>query len=128
MRRVQYDVETPEAYLEALEDDWRREKLLELREMIKEFGPHLVEGIDYKMLSYRDGEEILFGLNAQKHYVSLYVGDIKKIDPDGALLQGLNLGKGCIRFSKSKAIGATRIAEFIQRAVEMSKRGEDLNC
>jgi hypothetical protein len=32
------------------------------------------------MLSYSDQRGIVFGLNAQKHYVSLYVGDAKKID------------------------------------------------
>lgn len=125
---MQYDVRTPEEYVKALEGDWRREKLLKLRALIQEAGPELVEGIDYKMLSYRDERGILFGLNAQKHYVSLYVGDIKKIDPDGTLLQGLNVGKGCIRFSKSTAIESTGIAAFIQRAVEMSRRGEDTGC
>ena len=125
---MQYDVKTPEEYLEALEDDWRREKLLELRKLIKEIGPDLVEGIDYKMLSYRDERGILFGLNAQKHYVSLYAGNIEKIDPEGTLLQGLNLGKGCVRFSKTTEVGKTGVAEFLRRAMEMWKRGEDLDC
>jgi len=43
-------------------------------------------------------------LNAQKNYISLYVGDRHKIDPEMKLLKGLNLGKGCIRISKSKSI------------------------
>ena len=68
---MQYDVRTPVEYLEALEDDWRREKLLELRSIIMEYGPELTEEIQYKMLSYRDERGPVFGLNAQKHYVSL---------------------------------------------------------
>lgn len=125
---MQYDVSTPEEYLSRLENDWRREKLLELREIILTCGPDLTEGIDYKMLSYRDERGIVFGLNAQKHYVALYVGDAKKIDPDGTLLAGLDVGKGCIRFTKSKAVSDTRIREFIQRAVELWKSGADIDC
>lgn len=125
---MQYDVQTPTEYMQALEDDWRRERVEELRSIIKSYGPELVEGIDYKMLTYRNDEDIVFGLNAQKHYVSLYVGDIKKIDPDGTLLQGLNLGKGCIRLSKSKRIADTRLEEFIERVIDMSRRGEDIDC
>lgn len=125
---MQYDVQTPQEYMQVLEDDWRREKLEELRALIKSYAPELVEGIDYKMLSYRDDKEIVFGLNAQKNYVSLYVGDVKKIDPDGSLLEGLNVGKGCIRFTKSKVIAKTRIREFLERAIDMWRRGEDIYC
>jgi len=125
---MQYDVRTPVEYLEALEDDWRREKLLELRSIIMQYGPELTEEIQYKMLSYRDERGPVFGLNAQKHYVSLYVGHAEKIDPDGSLLSGLNVGKGCIRFSKSKQIADTRIRQFVQRALDMRRRGEDIDC
>lgn len=125
---MQYDVQTPEEYMRALDDDWRREKLEELRSIIRSCAPDLIEGIRYKMLSYGDGQELLFGLNAQKHYVSFYVGDASKIDPDGSLLEGLNVGKGCIRFTKTKDIAKTRIEEFIQRAVELWKQGEDVYC
>lgn len=125
---MQYDVQTPQEYMQMLEDDWRREKLEELRAIIKSCAPELTEGIDYKMLCYRDDKEIVFGLNAQKHYVSLYVGDVTKIDPDGSLLAGLNVGKGCIRFTKSKVISQTGIREFLERAVDMWRRGEDIDC
>lgn len=125
---IQYDVQTPEEYLDLLEDDWRREKLLELRDIILTHGPDLVEGIDYKMLSYRDERGIALALNAQKHHVALYVGDVHKVDPDGTLLAGLNVGKGCIRFTKTKVVSKTRIAEFIARAIDMWKKGEDIDC
>ena len=125
---MQYNVRTPQEYLAALDDDWRREKLETLRIIIHSHGPDLVEGINYKMLCYRDSRGILFHLNAQKNYVSLYVGDAKKVDPDGSLLGSLNVGKGCIRFSKSTAISDTGIGEFVRRAIDMWKRGEDVAC
>lgn len=125
---MQYDVQTPEEYMQALDHDWRRDTLEELRALIHQHGPDLVEDIAYKMLRYSDAEEGIFGLNAQKHYVSLYVGDIKKIDPDGSLLKGLNMGKGCIRFSKTKVVSETGIEEFITRTIDMSRKGKDIDC
>jgi uncharacterized protein YdhG (YjbR/CyaY superfamily) len=125
---MQYDVETAQEYLHALADDWRREKVEELRAIIMECDPDLREEIRYKMLAYCHEGDIVFGLNAQKGYVSLYVGDAKKIDPEGGLLKGLSVGKGCIRFAKSKRIAATGIREFIERTVAMVRRGEDVYC
>ncbi|MNR96531.1 hypothetical protein D3C86_603350 [compost metagenome] len=125
---MQYDVTTPEAYLEALEPDWRRETLLQLRGLIQAQAPELVEGIDYKMLSYRDATGIVFGLNAQKHYVSFYVGNASTVDPDGSLLAGLDHGKGCIRFKKSVTVSKTPIDAFIARAAELNRRGVDTGC
>ena len=112
---MQYAATTPAEYLAQLDDDWRREKIQQLRALIQAQAPFLTEDINYKMLGYGDANGRLFHLNAQKNYVSLYVGDAAKIDPDGALLAGLNVGKGCIRFTKSVSIPETRIDEFIAR-------------
>lgn len=125
---MQYDVTTPEEYLKVLEADWRRDTLMNLRGLIKAKAPELVEGIAYKMLSYSDGTGIVFGLNAQKHYVSFYVGNASTIDADGSLLAGLDCGKGCIRFKKSVPVESTRIEEFIERAVALSRTGVDIGC
>lgn len=123
-----YDVKSPEEYLKQLPDDWRHEKVNALREIIKDKRPKLTEKINYKMLAYGDDDNIVFCLNAQKNYVSLYVGNASKVDPDGRLLKGLNVGKGCIRFTKSVEISDTRIDEFVKRAVEMWENGEDFDC
>ena len=125
---MQYDVKTPEEYIEALGEDWRLEKLEYLRQLIKSKGPQFKEKIDYKMLSYSDDQGTIFYLNAQKNYVSLYVGDAKKVDPDGSLLKGIDVGKGCIRFKKSVAILDTRIDEFVVRAVTLWNEGVDIGC
>lgn len=123
-----YDVKTPKEYLQQLPDDWRQEKVKALRAIIKGKGPALTEKINYKMLAYGDSENIVFCLNAQKNYVSLYVGNASKVDPDGTLLEGLNRGKGCIRFTKSIDVSNTRIDEFVERAIEMWEQGEDFDC
>ncbi|TQV89329.1 iron chaperone [Aliikangiella coralliicola] len=125
---MQYDVKTPAEYLDNLEDDWRREKLGVLRALIKKTAPDLVEGIHYKMLSYQDERGVIFHLNAQKNYVSLYVGDARKIDPEGLLLKGIDVGKGCIRFKKSTPIDTTNIAQFLKKLISLWKKGEDIGC
>lgn len=111
-----YAVGTPDEYLNALEADWRRDTLYALRHLILQHAPELRETIRYKMLSYDDDRGPVFGLNAQKGYVSLYVGNAANVDPTGMLLGGLNRGKGCIRFTKSVNVAVTRIDEFIARA------------
>lgn len=123
-----YDAKTPDDYMDQLDDDWRRGKLEALRNIIKAKDPDLVERINYKMLCYGDEETAVFHLNAQKQYVSLYVGNAAKIDPDGALLAGLNVGKGCIRFRKTDQIADTKIDVFIARAINLWRRGEDAGC
>ena len=125
---MQYDAKTPAESLRLLDDDWRRETLLELRTLLLEFEPGIEESVHYRMLGYGKGEDFVFHLNAQKGYVSLYCGDASKIDPEGTLLAGLNVGKGCIRFSKSRRVADTRIDEFIHRAVQRWKAGEDVGC
>jgi len=125
---MQYDAKTPAEYMKMLEDDWRKEKLQGLRALVKSEAPELKEGITYKMLSYSDRQGPVFQLNAQKNSVNLYVGDAKKVDPDGSLLAGLDCGKGCIRFKKSSAIGDTRIGEFIQRVARIRRNGGDVDC
>lgn len=125
---MQYDVQTPGEYLSVLENDWRRDTLLVLRELIRKNAPELSETIKYKMLSYEDDRGPVFGLNAQKGYVSFYVGNVEKVDPAGELLGNLDHGKGCIRFRRSTRIADTRIEAFISRAAAMRRRGADMDC
>lgn len=125
---MQYEVNIPAEYIDALAIDWRRKTLENVRALIKLKAPNLKEGINYKMLSYSDHKGIPFHLNAQKSYVSLYVGDIKKIDLDGTLLEGVDTGKGCIRFTKSIDVANTQIDEFIERAIHLWDKGVNIGC
>jgi len=125
---MQYDVSSPLEYVEALDLDWRKEKLLQLRDIILHQDSEIQESISYKMLCFKLNNSVLFHLNAQRGYVSLYCGNTKKIDPNEDLLKGLNIGKGCIRFSKTKDISKTDIEKFIKLAVLLHKEGRDLGC
>ena len=125
---MQYDVSSPPEYMQSLDEDWRKEKLQTLRTIILQQDSEIQEIINYKMLCFKLNDSELFHLNAQKNYVSLYCGNTKLIDPSGDLLAGLSLGKGCIRFTKTKKLSKTRIEEFIQRAVSLVKEGKDISC
>ena len=80
------------------------------------------------MLSYGDERGAVFALNAQKGYVSFYVGNADKVDPSGELLGNLDRGKGCIRFKKSVKVPDTAIGAFISRAAAMRRQGGDIDC
>lgn len=125
---MQYDVKNSKEYLELLEDDWRKEKLLAIRQIILTYAPELEEVIRYKMLNYGQDDNYVFALNAQKHYVSLYVGTIDKVKNAETLLAGYNYGKGCIRVKKSIKIENTGLEPFIHKTVDMWRAGEDTAC
>ncbi len=125
---MQYSATTPSDYIAQLDEDWRRPTLLAIRAIIQTHAPELTEDIHHKMLGYADGDTHVFHLNAQKGYVSLYVGNAAKIDPTGEMLAGLNVGKGCIRFSKTKTVEGSQIDAFIARAIEIWRSGEDIAC
>ena len=125
---MQYDVKNSDEYLELLEDDWRKEKLLAIREMILDYAPELEEVIRYKMLNYGKDDNYVLALNAQKHYVSLYVGTIDKVENAESLLAGYNYGKGCIRVKKSIKVEDTDLEQFIHKTLDMWRAGEDIDC
>lgn len=125
---MQYDASTPEEYIEMLDEDWRKEKLLAIRKMILDYAPELEESIRYKMLNFGKGDSYVFALNAQKNYVSLYVGTIDKIKDAHRLLEGYNYGKGCIRVRKTLDIEQTGLEQFIHNTVDMWRAGEDASC
>lgn len=122
------DADTVEDYLSSLEEDWRKEKLLEIRTLLLKSAPHLVEEIHYRMLGYQDDEGFLCHLNVQRGYVSFYVGTIEKVDPSGSLLADFSFGKGCIRFRKNSAVTGSGFAEFLSRLLRLRADGVDLDC
>lgn len=125
---MQYDAKMPQTYLESLDEDWRKKTLLQLREMVLNASEDISEYMDYGMLNFAVDNKPVFALNAQKGYVSFYVGNIEKIDPHRSMLAGLNCGKGCIRFSKSKDPVKINFQVFIDKAISLCEQGVDIGC
>lgn len=125
---MQYEAKTPHAYLESLENDWRKEKIESIRKLIKKHGPNFEEGIEYKMLSFGSKEKNVYHLNAQRAYVSLYVGTINKVENAAELLKMFDTGKGCIRIKKKVDIQETGLEEFIKKTIELWEKGGNTDC
>jgi len=125
---VTYNVATPAEYLKVIDQDWRRDKLLELRALITQLAPSWQEVVSYKMLGYGEPGNPVLHLNAQKGYVGLYVGDVARVDPDGSLLGGIDYGKSCVRFRKKNRVTDPGVKAFLKRYVAMKARGEEFEC
>ncbi len=125
---MQYKAKTPDEYLEVQENDWRKSKLNQVREIIRRLGPNLNEGIEYKMLAYSMGEKNVFHLNVQQSYVSLYVGNINKIEKAAEFLKEFDKGKGCIRIKKNVEISETNLDKFIKEAIDLCENGGNTDC
>jgi uncharacterized protein YdhG (YjbR/CyaY superfamily) len=92
----QYLAEVPRARFEALE---------QLRKMCLEILEGYQESMEYGMPSYKQsGNEVEIAFASQKNYISLYVLKQDVLDKHRESLKGLNLGKGCIRYSKPEKI------------------------
>lgn len=125
---MQYQVNSPDAYFDALDKDWRKEKLLHVRDLILKHGSDLNESIEYKMLAYGKNDKNIFHLNAQRAYVSLYVGTINKVEGAEDMLKDFDKGKGCIRIKKSVDIANTGLETFIKKTIELWNSGGNTDC
>ncbi len=125
---MQYDAKTPSEYMKMLESDWRKDKVEELRKLIKKLCPELKEGIEYKALSYGNESKNIFHINAQMAHVGLYVGNIDKIENARELLKEFSMGKGCIRIKKSIDLSDTKIDVFIEKVMVLWKKGGNTDC
>lgn len=112
MRR---DADNPEEYLAGLEG-WRRAKVECLRRLVLASAPRVTETVRSGILYYDDGGD-LFALAAQKRYVSLYVLAPGILSADDGRLEGLDRGKGCIRFGARAEIPEAVIGDLLRRAV-----------
>lgn len=101
---------------------------MQVRALLLQVVPHLHEGIEYKMLNYTWNGKSIFHLNAQKHYVSLYIGTINKVANADELLKGLDRGKGCIRIKKSVSIADTQLSLFIGQVMVQYIQGNGADC
>ena len=94
-----HEAATPEEYLNALANDWRKRRLLEIRNLLLAV-PGSTECLRYKMLGYDLNGKHLAVLNAQKGYVSLYMDPLSELDPNDTLLEGMDYGRSCLRVKK----------------------------
>ena len=101
---MQSKAEDVNSYMEEVPEE-RREALKKLRNLCLETLDGYDESMVYGMPSYRvPGEEVEVAFASQKNYISFYVLKEEVFNKFRPQLEGLNLGKGCIRYSKPEKI------------------------
>ena len=92
----------------------RQEALHQLRDLCRTHLPGYAEAMQYGMPVYsRDGVgEISFA--SQKHYISLYILKQDVLDAHRQELAGINLGKGCIRYTNPKKIDFDLVRRMLE--------------
>jgi uncharacterized protein YdhG (YjbR/CyaY superfamily) len=105
-----------EEYLEQLEPQ-RHAALAEVRALILEEAPEAVETMKYRMPTYEYGSGILCAFASQKRYMSLYM-ETEAVEDHKAELEGLDVGKSCIRFRKLEKLPLDTVRAMLKETVD----------
>jgi uncharacterized protein YdhG (YjbR/CyaY superfamily) len=95
----------------------RRTALEKLRRLVLETVPHAVETMEYRMPTYDYAGDMLCAFASQKHYMSLYM-DTDVVDKHKNQLQGLDIGKSCIRFKRIEALPLDEVKLMLKETVQ----------
>lgn len=119
---------TPEAYIEAIEDERRRNEIRRLHELIRSTAPHLEPSAEptgigygtyhYKYASGREGDAARIALSSRKQYISLYVsatvGDKYLPETYVDRLPKADIGKVCVRIKRLTDVDESVLEELIR--------------
>jgi uncharacterized protein YdhG (YjbR/CyaY superfamily) len=100
----------------------RRDALVGLRRACVEGLVGFTESMEYGMPAYSRDGVVEVGFASQKHYVSLYVLRTDVFDAHRPRLDGLSLGKGCIRYRRSGQIDFEVVESML--AATMASTGQ----
>jgi uncharacterized protein YdhG (YjbR/CyaY superfamily) len=100
---MQSQAKNVEQYLEEVPAP-RLEALQQLRAMCLAELDGYTENMQYGMPSYSKDGEVEVAFASQKKYISLYILKKEVFDRYRPQMKGLNLGKGCIRYTKPEKI------------------------
>ena len=104
------------AYLQGLEPE-RRDALVELRELVLETVPGVVETMKYRMPTYEYHGSVLCAFASQKHHMSLYL-NANLVDRYRGDLAGLSVGKSCIRFRRLDDLPLETIQAMLRETLQ----------
>ena len=108
-------IQEVDEYLEKLAPE-RRTALGQLRSLVFEVVPDASETIKYKMPTYEHRGHILCAFASQKHYMSLYM-DVGIVEQHREELEGLSVGKSCIRFRRIEQLPLDTIRLMLAKTV-----------
>ncbi len=92
----------------------RKASLIRLRQLCLELLKGFEESMAYGMPSYKRNGMVEVAFNSQKNYIALYILRKDVLDRYRAEMKELNLGKGCIRYTKPAQMQFEVIAHLLQ--------------
>ena len=96
----------------------RQAYLTQLRELCLEVLTGYEEVMGYGMPGYKKDGIPEVGFASQKNYISLYLLKVDVMQANRALLNGLNVGKSCIRYSNPKKMDLGVIRKLLEDTVK----------
>jgi uncharacterized protein YdhG (YjbR/CyaY superfamily) len=115
---MQSKAKTVELYLKEVPVK-RQAALAELRKLCVEVLDGYQETMEYGMPSYKPkGGEVEVAFASQKNYISFYIMKKEALDKHRPKLAGLNVGKGCIRYTKPEKIDFDLVRELLAESFQ----------
>lgn len=108
-------------YLETVPPD-RRAVLDRLRKECLDILAGYEESMDHGMPCYRKDGVAEVGFASQKRYISLYITKEGVVNAHRDALAGLNVGKGCIRYTRPDRIDFDVVRQLLIDTRESSER------
>jgi uncharacterized protein YdhG (YjbR/CyaY superfamily) len=112
---VRSDAATVDQYIAQAPDE-RRGALELLRRLCREELTGFEEAMRYGMPAYLRGDEVEVGFASQKRFVALYVLRQGALAAVAGRLDGLSVGKGCIRFRRPEQIDPGTVRALLRAA------------
>jgi uncharacterized protein YdhG (YjbR/CyaY superfamily) len=100
-------------YLEEVPTE-RQAAIQQLRELCQATLAGYEESMAYGMPSYSKQGVVEVAFASQKNYISLYILKEPVLDQHRPSLKGLNMGKGCIRYSKPEKIDFVLVKQMLE--------------
>lgn len=111
---MQSRANTVDEYLSEVPEE-RKQVLCDVRKLIRTELPELHESMQCGAATYtRSGEEHAeIGFASQARYISIYF-PVPVVEAKKHLLEGLNVGKCCVRYSSVKKVDLSVIKELLR--------------
>ncbi|WP_100658569.1 hypothetical protein [Alteromonas flava] len=111
---MQHDIANAQAFMTSLTVEWQNALINDVINYVTELDSSIECFIQYKMLAvgYANSSaenQSMCCINAQKNYVSLYVGNVNRVDPTGELSEHFDCGQACVRIRKRRAHERTKV-------------------
>ncbi|MCU0494735.1 MAG: DUF1801 domain-containing protein [Chloroflexaceae bacterium] len=110
-------------YLAQLPEE-RRACLNQLRQLCLETLEGYSEAMEYGMPCYTKNGTVEVAFASQKNYISLYILKEAVVEAHRPELAGLNVGKGCIRYSKPEKMDVG----LVQRLLVATRDASEQAC